>query len=196
MTLNTFISTYNGKKVEYHSYSSGALNQCVDLFHKLTVMLGGSLFPYLSRLFHCSVITKIKTFSTNHQTNAIWLFERSIRDLCDTPVSIARVIKRVLLMGSYSEIVASVVKSISIYVVNFHSIGRISYSSVHKHPLATSLSSIVFPILSSSSISATSQPLIFTQPLVITIINYCSITLSQLDVFHSNYYSTSTHLWH
>lgn len=41
MTLNTFITKYNGKKVEYHSYSSGALYQCVDLANQyITEVLG------------------------------------------------------------------------------------------------------------------------------------------------------------
>ena len=41
MTLNTFITKYNGQKVEYHSYSSGALYQCVDLANQyITEVLG------------------------------------------------------------------------------------------------------------------------------------------------------------
>jgi len=37
MTLDTFITKYNGKKVEYHSYSSGALYQCTDLANQYIV---------------------------------------------------------------------------------------------------------------------------------------------------------------
>jgi len=41
MTLNTFISTYNGKKVEYHSYNPNALYQCTDLANQyITEVLG------------------------------------------------------------------------------------------------------------------------------------------------------------
>ena len=41
MTLDTFITKYNGKKVEFHSYSSGALYQCVDLANQyITEVLG------------------------------------------------------------------------------------------------------------------------------------------------------------
>lgn len=41
MTLNEFITKYNGKKVEYHSFSSGALYQCVDLANQyITEVLG------------------------------------------------------------------------------------------------------------------------------------------------------------
>lgn len=34
MKLSDFIAKYNGKFVEYHSYSSGATNQCVDLVNQ------------------------------------------------------------------------------------------------------------------------------------------------------------------
>lgn len=43
MTLKEFISKYNGKFVEYHSFSSGATNQCVDLANQwITEGLGFS----------------------------------------------------------------------------------------------------------------------------------------------------------
>lgn len=41
LPLDQFITKYNGKKVEYHSYSSGALYQCVDLANQyITEVLG------------------------------------------------------------------------------------------------------------------------------------------------------------
>ncbi|GEM_PF-2613368 len=37
LSLKDFIKKYNGKKVEYHSYISGALNQCVDVCNQYIV---------------------------------------------------------------------------------------------------------------------------------------------------------------
>lgn len=41
MTLQEFISKYNGKFVEYHSFSAGATNQCVDLANQYIVEVLG-----------------------------------------------------------------------------------------------------------------------------------------------------------
>lgn len=41
MTLDEFVSKYNGKFVEYHSFSAGATNQCVDLANQYIVEVLG-----------------------------------------------------------------------------------------------------------------------------------------------------------
>lgn len=64
MTLQSFITKYNGKKVEYHSYSSGALYQCVD-----------SANAYITEVLGLPAIigTNAQDFPTKRGQNYDWI---------------------------------------------------------------------------------------------------------------------------
>lgn len=191
--LEQFIAKYNGKFVEVGG-SANAINQCVDLLRKLSVVFQSSILPNLPSFFNRFVISQIKIFSTNHKSNTIGLLKRSIRNFRNTPSAIAGMIKRVLLVCRNSQVSSSIVKRVVVNVVDLHSGRCIGNYSVHKEPFLPSLPRTISPVFGSSSISITGKPFMFAQPFIVTIINNCSLTLCQLDIFHSKYYITSTHL--
>lgn len=64
MTLQDFIKKYNGKFVEYHSFSSGAKNQCVDLANQYIVEVLG--LPAI-------IGTNAQDFPTKRGQNYDWI---------------------------------------------------------------------------------------------------------------------------
>ncbi len=64
MTLQDFIKKYNGKFVEYHSFSSGAKNQCVDLANQYIVECLG--LPAI-------IGTNAQDFPTKRGNNFEWI---------------------------------------------------------------------------------------------------------------------------
>jgi hypothetical protein len=117
MTLQQFIDKYNGKKVEYHSYSSGALYQLLRPVFKLCKL---SCFYSLIKCIKRTKINNLVIDSNVGIPNPI--------DFFIIPISHTRVaaliigsnspISYISSIGNNTKIAASIIKSISINVVN------------------------------------------------------------------------------
>lgn len=198
MNLQEFKNKYLGKQVEYHSYDPAAKYQCVSIIkvgvRKLTIKFHSSRIISSLSFFKSMKISNIKIFSAMHNSRAVGLFERSIGYLMNPFMPVSGMIKAVLLMSSKAKILFSIIKRVSVDMVNLHIIGAIHNYSVHMKPALFSISRLISEMFSPSSSSVKKQPLVLIQALVISIINNCKPISGKRDLFHNSNYITSTHI--
>ena len=192
MTLSEFKQKYNGKGIDYDGYYGP---QCVDLrkikLSKFTKVFFSSFVIGLSSLLRRSIVAKIKVFIINHYSSTIRFFKKLIFSFGKTPKLVySLAIRAILLVGAYTKVFSSIVKHISIYMVNLHFLRRFHNIAVHRNLF---LFTIYYFISDSISFLGKNMPLILVNSFEILFIYKSKLALSK-GYFHINNYTISTHL--
>lgn len=135
MTLSQFITKYNGKYVEYHSYSANANNQ----LHRPVFLL--SKFPSLNSFFKGVKSSNVNYLIINSNFS-VPLISRQVISAVNSLVSCFIVfsnftITNVCRVFTDTQVASSIIKCVPVYVIYIQSTWRIHQKSLHFYQFVT-----------------------------------------------------------